>query len=111
MPYFSVMVGGIGKIKRAGVFEENSSEYLDGFFTTCIFKAPNYRDAESLALSTIESRWRNGEYAKLVEGTINLQVEETHEISRIRFYSAKIVNVLRLGWLLDTIPEKGHSFY
>lgn len=111
MPYFVVLVHGEGKIKRAGLFGEDSTGYIKGFVTTCIFKATNADEARSVALLKIDKRWRNGEYARFVEGGISLNVEEVSEINGMRFYSAKIVNALKLGGVLNTIPEKGHSFY
>ena len=111
MPYFSVLIGGTGKIKKAGPFEEGSCEYLDGFFTTCIFKADSSRDAEDFALQKIDNLWQTEEYKNLAEGSIAISVEEIAKINVFRFYSAKIVNALNLGGVLSNIPEEGHIFY
>lgn len=90
---------------------EQSGNPCNGFYTTCIFEAENEISAEELAIEKIRSRWRTPEFDRLLESELHLRAERTIHIDTFQFYRAKIVNFLKLGWLLPTIPEKGHTFY
>ena len=110
MPYFRVLVHGKGKLFFG--FNSDGSPYtVSGFFTTCIIRSFSVDRAKDYAMLRIEKRWKSSEYFGTISGNLALDIEEAEQISASRYYSAKVVNFLKLGGFIPTIPNAGHIFY
>lgn len=110
MPYFRVLVQGEGKLFFG--FNSDGSPYaVSGFFTTCIIRSFSVDRAKDYAMLRIEKRWKSSGYFGTISGNLILDIEEAEQISAFRYYRAKVVNFLKLGGFIPTIPNAGHTFY
>lgn|GEM_PF-5830833 len=101
MPYFSGIIHGEG----------NLIDGLTGFYTSAIGKAANEEEAKHTLLKIVERRCVMGDIKRFTTGFPSISLDELFQIPFAKYHSAKMVNFLRLGGILPTIPERGSSYY